>query len=48
MVKLIEMPKLPCLIREETAMTFMEDWKTFMDFLVKTDKNELMISECID
>lgn len=44
MAELIKMAKLICLIKERITMTFTKDLKPFMDFSLRTDKNELLIS----
>lgn len=36
-----EMVKLTYLIRKKTTIVFISDWKPFMDFLLKTGKNNL-------
>lgn len=43
MVELAKMAKLACLIREGTITTFYKR-KLFMEFLLKMDKNLLVIS----
>lgn len=43
MMELAQMMELPALIREKTLLSFNADWKPFLDFLLETEKNEIML-----
>lgn len=43
MTERTEMARSTCLFKEGTITTFIKDWKTFQEFLLKMDKTELMI-----
>lgn len=44
LIELTEMAKLTSLVRGKTIRTFLTDWKPYMEFLLKEEKSELIIS----
>lgn len=43
MTEIAEMEKLICLPRESSTIIFVNNWKPLMGFLLKKEKNELVI-----
>lgn len=43
MIEFVEMVTLTCLIKEGIIINCLKNWKHFMDFVLKIDKNEIVI-----